>query len=249
MQHRPVHRRDAAPAAPTSSVQPLVANLRRRDAASGETAPAESVQELMVADVLEKLMAAVTTAVIEPHHPSSERQFAMNKARRIEMRSEEFRTTLKCLEPAYSKLLYEAFENQWDSESAAKVRGLADTVLHKLYAKLDMDSAEEGEHLMHAMLEHLRVEFKWARMLAILESAAETAREQKAKAYEDARSCQTDLRDIRHNGKTKTISNDEEANRDPEGEVNPVIVFSKPYDQRCATASWHNPRSVRRRYR
>ena len=52
---------------------------------------------------------------------------------------------------------------------------LADTVLHKLYAKLDMDSAEEGEHLMYAMLEHLYFEFKWARMLAILESAAEAA--------------------------------------------------------------------------
>ena len=121
------------------------------------------------------------------------------------MRSEGFRTTLKCLEPAYSKLLYEAFENQWDSESAAKVRGLADTVLHKLYAKLDMDSAEEGEHLMYAMFERLLLEFKWARMLAILESAAEAARKQKAQAYEEACACQSELRDIEQNGKPRVF--------------------------------------------
>ena len=229
--------------------EPPCENLLRQDAASGETLPAKSVQDTMVADVMEKLLTELTTAVIRAHQPSSERRPAINDVRMIEMRRQGFHTTLTCLERAYSKLLHQTFENQWESQIAAQVRDLADTVVDKLYTNLDPVSAEKGDYLMREMLEHLQREFKWEKMLAIFESAAETAREQKAKAYEDARSCQTDLRDIRHNGKTKTISNDEEANRDPEGEVNPVIVFSKPYDQRCATASWHNPRSVRRRYR
>ena len=56
---------------------------------------------------------------------------------------------------------------------------------------------------MEEMLDHLQRGFKWAKMLAILESAAEAAREQKAQAYEDACVCQRELRDIEENGKPR----------------------------------------------
>ena len=68
-----------------------------------------------------------------------------------------------------------------------------------------MDSAEEGEHLLQEMLEHLQLEFKWAKMLAILESAAEAAREQREKAYGDACACESKLRDIGRNGKPREM--------------------------------------------
>ena len=58
---------------------------------------------------------------------------------------------------------------------------------------------------MEEMLDHLQRGFKWAKMLAILESAAEAAREQKAQAYEEACACQSELRDIRRNGKPRVL--------------------------------------------
>ena len=187
-------------------LEPPWANLHWQNAASVQTPPDESFEDIMVAVVLEKLMVAVTTAVLEPHHISTERRSAINTARRIKMRRQRFRTILNSLEPTYSKLLHETFENQWDSEIADTVGVLEDTVVHKLNAKFDMDSAEKGEHLMHAMLEHVRLEFKWSKMLAILESAAEVARQEKAQSNEDVRDCQRELCDIEENGKPNILT-------------------------------------------
>ena len=159
----------------------------------------------MVTDVVEKLMNELSTSIIRAHQPSSERRHAINKVRMIEMRSQGFRTTLNCLERAYSKLLHHTFENQWESQIAAQVRDLADAVVDRLYKNLDRESAEKGDYLMREMLEHLQREFKWAKMLAILESAAEAAREQKAQVYEEACVCQSELRDIEQNGKPRVM--------------------------------------------
>ena len=48
------------------------------------------------------------------------------------------------------------------------------------------------------MLEHLQVEFKWEKILKILESAADIAGIEKANAYKRAKTCQDNLRQKRH---------------------------------------------------
>ena len=49
---------------------------------------------------------------------------------------------------------------------------------------------------MDEMLGYLQVEFKYERILSILESATRVARSEKAIAYEEATNCQEQLREI-----------------------------------------------------
>ena len=51
---------------------------------------------------------------------------------------------------------------------------------------------------MIKILEHLQVEFKWEKILKILESAADIAGIEKANAYKRAKTCQDNLREKRH---------------------------------------------------
>jgi hypothetical protein len=47
------------------------------------------------------------------------------------------------------------------------------------------------------MLEHLQVEFKWEKIVTILESAADIARSEKENAYRHAKISQDQLREVR----------------------------------------------------
>ena len=60
------------------------------------------------------------------------------------------------------------------------------------------------------MLEHLQLEFKWEKVVAILESAADVARAEKANTYQDVRSCQDSLREIRRESAGKFAEDMEE---------------------------------------
>ena len=141
------------------------------------------------------MTAIVTTA----HKPSGEPRPILDKTRKLQMRSMTFGNSLHSLQRAYSKLLHEAFENEWSSNMAANVRDLADAVVWKLVANCYQD-AEEGQRLMQQMLEHLQIEFKWEKIIAILEAAAEVARTNKAESYQNAKACQEQLREIRRKG-------------------------------------------------
>jgi hypothetical protein len=55
----------------------------------------------------------------------------------------------------------------------------------------------KGRGLIEDMLAYLQVEFKYERILSILESATRVARSEKAIAYEEAKNRQERLREIR----------------------------------------------------
>ena len=169
---------------------------------SGVTQPAGSeaatnVSEQLVQGVLDKVMRDVTEIVARAHYHSYEPLPALNKARKEEMRSKSFGPTINSLQRAYSKLLHENFENEWSSEISGNVRDLAAAIVWKLSVKSE-EAAEEGQELMIKMLEHLQVEFKWEKILKILESAADIAGIEKANAYKRAKTCQDNLREKRH---------------------------------------------------
>ena len=84
------------------------------------------------------------------------------------MRGAPFGSTLSSSQRAYSKLLHEAYDDQCSSEAAASARKLAHTILWKLSSSC-CESVEEGRGLMEEMLEYLQVEFKYARILSILQ--------------------------------------------------------------------------------
>ena len=142
-------------------------------------------------------MRDVTEIVARAHYRSYEPLPVLNKARKEEMRSKSFGPTINSLQRAYSKLLHENFENEWSSEISGNVRDLAAAIEWKLSVKSD-EAAEEGIELVRKMLEHLQVEFKWEKILKILESAADIAGIEKANAYKRAKTCEHHLRELRH---------------------------------------------------
>ena len=71
-----------------------------------------------------------------------------------------------------------------------------DAIAWKLSVHSD-EWAEEGKRLVSSMLEHLQVEFKWEKIITILESAADIARSEKENAYQRAKSFQFELRNVR----------------------------------------------------
>ena len=142
-------------------------------------------------------MGDVTEIVARAHYHSYEPLPALNKARKEEMRSKSFGPIANSLQRAYSKFLHDNFENEWSSEISGNVRDLAAAIEWKLSVKSD-EAAEEGMELVRKMLEHLQVEFKWEKILKILESAADIAGIEKANAYKRAKTCQDNLREKRH---------------------------------------------------
>ena len=156
-----------------------------------------NVSEPLVLGVLDKVMGDVTEIVARAHSHSYEPRPALNQARKEEMRSKSFGPTINSLQRAYSKLLHENFDNQWSSEIAARVRDLAAAIVWKLDMNAT-EASEEGRELMGEMLEHLQVEFKWEKIVKILELAANIARTEKAYAYKRESTYQAKLREKRN---------------------------------------------------
>ena len=137
----------------------------------------------------------ITAMTSQFHKPSSEPRPPLNKTRKLEMRFSSFGSSLNSLQRAYSKLMDQGFENKQTEPLAANVRNLADALFWKLEANCHED-AEEGKYLVHEMLEHLQVEFKWQKIAQFLEAAAEVARSHKADSYENAKTCQELIRAV-----------------------------------------------------
>ena len=133
---------------------------------------AGNVTKELIGDVLHTIMRHVTEIVATAHQPSDEPRPALDKSRKLEMRSKSFGPTVHSLQRAYSKLLHENFENEWSSQLAANVRNLTDAIAWKLSVHSEV-RAEEGKRLVSSMLEHLQGEFKWEKIITILESAAD----------------------------------------------------------------------------
>ena len=153
----------------------------------------------MLANMLQQLKDEITPIMKHAHQHSFQPRPAITKGK-IEMRRAAFGTTLNSLQRAYSKLLHETFQSQWSSEVAADVRSLAETVVWKLTTNCKESAVVDVKGLIVEMLEHLLDEFKWEKILKIVESAADVARTEKAKAYQEARACQNQLRATRNSG-------------------------------------------------
>ena len=162
---------------------------------SGVTQPAGYVSEQLVQGLLDKLMDDVTEIVAQAHQESLEPLPALDKHRKQEMRSNPLDLLAK-LQRAYSKLLHHTFNNEWSSEIAGSVRNLATAIVSKLIVKSE-EAADEGRALIIQMLEHKQVEFKWEKILQILESAADTVGIEKANAYKRAKTWHDNVREER----------------------------------------------------
>ena len=96
------------------------------------------------------------------------------------------------LQFAYARFLDETFYKKWSCIRQGKVRELAGDMVWKLNG-ISEKTADEGIQIMHKMLEHLWVEYKWGRIVKILECAMDYAGVQKASAYKRAKTCEAKL--------------------------------------------------------
>ena len=85
------------------------------------------------------------------------------------------------LQLAYARFLDETFYKKRSCILQGKVRELAGDMVWKLNG-ISEKTADEGIQIMHKMLEHLWVEYKWGRIVKILECAMDYAGVQKANA-------------------------------------------------------------------
>ena len=81
----------------------------------------------------------------------------------------------------YARFLDETFYKKRSCILQGKVRELAGDMVWKLNG-ISEKTADEGIQIMHKMLEHLWVEYKWGRILKILQCAMDYAGVQKARA-------------------------------------------------------------------
>ena len=129
----------------------------------GRSETASNVSPTLIDDILHAIMQDITSIVETIPPPSIAACPAPNKKRREEMRSSSFGPTVHTLQRAYSKLLHETFENKWSAEISANVDNLAAAIVWKLSVHSN-HFADEGETLIHFMLEHLQMEFKWEKL-------------------------------------------------------------------------------------
>ena len=97
------------------------------------------------------------------------------------------------LQLAYARFLDETFYKKWSCIRQEKVRELAGDMVWKLNG-ISEKTADEGIQIMHKMLEHLWVEYKWGRIVKILECAMDYAVVQKASACRQVKIFEDKLR-------------------------------------------------------
>ncbi len=96
------------------------------------------------------------------------------------------------LQLAYARFLDETFYKKRSCILQGKVRELAGDMVWKLNG-ISEKTADEGIQIMHKMLEHLWVEYKWGRIVKILQCAADYAVVQKARACREVKICEDKL--------------------------------------------------------
>jgi len=121
---------------------------------------------------------------------------SLTKKRRLDMREKTFSTTLHTMQMAYTKLLHEAFADNYSPEVAATVRNLADSVKWKLHANCPHSEAE-GKQLLEQLLGQYLEEFQWNKIAEILQSATTHARAEAKKEYEKSRCTKATLQKLR----------------------------------------------------
>ena len=168
---------------------------------SGDQHPAAPVNSILQEHLLEWLMNEITACLGTEHNEPSlgSSRSSQDKNRKFQRISKDFGSIVNSLRRASSEMWNETFDNEWSSELGDSVVALADAVVWKLEANCPED-AEEGTQLMKQMLYHLEDEFKWQKILQVLEASAKFARYKKADCYRDAEACQESLRELRSKG-------------------------------------------------
>jgi hypothetical protein len=174
-----------------------------RHSPSGDTHPTAILQTVVLNGLMSEITAIVKYA--QPEHisvnpemrpPSDADTLFRMLDKSTTMKTKAFGTSINALQRAYCQLLHDTYDEEYPSALASNVRNLSDVVLWKLNAK-SLEGVHEGKHIMRDMLEHLQVEFKWGKIIEILEAAADTARAKKATSYREAKAYQEQLNDSR----------------------------------------------------
>ena len=181
------------------------ATKRPRTVGKKDNGPSDDKQfqgtahDAILGDVLATIIDGLNNVMDDAQQPLLEHPPVMDQSRKIEYRKAAFHSTINTLQRSYTKVLHETFEGQNSSKVAASVQHLAKAIVWKLKANC-VSAADEAKANLKEMLEHILVEFKWMKIINILEEAIEVARANKATSYEYIRDSEHKLRNIRQAG-------------------------------------------------
>ena len=136
---------------------------------------------------------------------------------------------------AYARFLDETFYKKRSCILQGKVRELAGDMVWKLNG-ISEKTADEGIQIMHKMLEHLWVEYKWGRIVKILECAMDYAGVQKARACREVKICEDKL--IKMGTQRCVGSHHTSAVSDRQGRLGKCRLIKRSYVLRNALQPW-----------
>ena len=144
-----------------------------------DVAKPQTLADVLVKRVLGTLKKEVANRISSACYNERENALSMQRCNLQVKLSYQLHITK--LRLAYARFLDETFYKKRSCILQGKVRELAGDMVWKLNG-ISEKTADEGIQIMHKMLEHLWVEYKWGRIVKILQCAMDYAGVQKANA-------------------------------------------------------------------
>ena len=153
-----------------------------------DVAKPQTLADVLVKRVLGTLKKEVANRISSACYNERENALSMQRCNLQVKLSYQLHITK--LRLAYARFLDET----WSKRVLAgdMVWKLAGDMVWKLNG-ISEKTADEGIQIMHKMLEHLWVEYKWGRIVKIAQCAVDYAGVQKASAYKRAKTCEAKL--------------------------------------------------------
>ena len=155
-----------------------------------DVAKPQTLADVLVKRVLGTLKKEVANRISSACYNERENALSMQRCNLQVKLSYQLHITK--LRLAYARFLDETFYKKWSCIRQGKVRELAGDMVWKLNG-ISEKTADERIQIMHKMLEHLWVEYKWGRIVKILQCAADYAVVQKARACREVKICEDKL--------------------------------------------------------
>ena len=137
-----------------------------------DVAKPQTLADVLVKRVLGTLKKEVANRISSACY--NERESALSMQHTLQRCNLQVDLHITKLRLAYARFLDETFYKKRSCILQGKVRELAGDMVWKLNG-VSEKTADEGIQIMHKMLEHLWVEYKWGRIVKILQCAADYA--------------------------------------------------------------------------
>ena len=192
---------DAKPHALADGFQHAAAGSAHKSVDSGVNQPThpicdvsqpQTLADTLVKRVLEKLKEVVTKKLSSACHGKDD-----SLHHGVQLHHDlQLDIGITKLHLAYARFLHDTFHQEWSSDSKQRFMNVTAGMVRKLRV-ISETAAYEGNRVMHKMLEHRWLEYKWSTIVKILQCAMDYAGVQKARARRKLKNCEENLLKMR----------------------------------------------------